>query len=161
MLGLIGEEMTRTNTRRPVAIILAVLLAPLTDAAANFSSDQIANSWHQRAQVAAKRLSEPGLDACDSGREVAFQHPRAFVAGILRHYELSVQVSGQTLRVSYSYNGQNLASFELISLPLSWIARQRVDSKTLSILVGPANCALDFCTNDPFALGPCSGDKPE
>ncbi len=153
--------MTRTTARWTSVMILATLLVSLTGAIADSNGDQISNAWRQRSLLAAKKLAGPGLDACDRGLELAFQHPKEFMAGTLRTYELTVQVSNQTLLASYSYKGQKLASFELIFLPPGWIARQRVDSKTLSILVGTADCALDFCTNNPFASGPCSGDKPE
>ncbi len=153
--------MSFINPRWPVVTILATLIAPLTDAIADSTGDQTANVWRQRARVAVKKLTEPGLDACDRGLELAFQQPKESTTGNLRTYDLFVQVSNQTLRASYSYKDQKLSSFQLISLPLNWFARQRVDSKTLSIIVGTANCVMDFCTNDPLVLGPCPGDKPE
>jgi hypothetical protein len=65
------------------------------------------------------------------------------------------------MRVSYSFRSGRLASFELISLPANWLARQRTGSKTLTILVAPSRCAMDFCTSDPFVAGACAGDTPE
>ena len=153
--------MVHTNTRWFITVILATFLAPLADAMADSTGNQIADAWRQRAQVAAKKLTEPGLDACDRGLELAFQYPKEFMTSAWHRYGLAVQISNQTLYASYTYNSRGLASFELVSLPPGWIARQRVDSKTLSILVGAANCALDFCTNNPFASGACPGDKPE
>jgi hypothetical protein len=142
-------------------LLVTILLLPLTHAVANTNGDPIANAWRQRAQVAAKKLAEPGLDACDRGIELAFQKAKESTTGTIRTYELLVQVSKQTLRAAYSYEGQKLSSFELISLPPNWFARQRVDSKTLSIIVGTANCAMDFCTDNPLVPGSCVGDKPE
>jgi len=140
----------------PIAIVLAA-----TSAAALAATDEIAEAWSTRADRAAKRLTQPGLDACDVAYERAFQRAKENARPPFRVFELAVEISGQTLRASYSYRGGRIAAFELISLPAGWIGRQRASSKTLSILVGPANCALDFCTSDPLIAGPCPGDTPE
>ena len=140
----------------PILVVLAA-----TSVVTLAERDEIAAAWLARADRAAKRLAEPGLDACDVAYERAFQRPKENARPPFRVFELAVEISGRTLRASYSYRVGKVASFELISLPPGWIARQRVNSKTLSILVAAANCGMDFCTSDPLVAGPCPGDTPE
>jgi hypothetical protein len=125
------------------------------------AGDELAKKWAQRADAAAKRLVAPGLDACDIAVERAFKAAKESMKGDFRSFELNVDISGSALNASYSYKDGRLASFELYKLPSRWVARQRVGSKTLSILVADSYCAFDLCTNDPFADGPCPGDTPE
>ena len=141
-----------------VGLCATIGLSAPTGAAA---TDELGRLWLARSETATRHLAQPGLDACDIAIDKAFQQPRERTGEVFRTFDLTVELSGQVLQASYSYRGGNLASFELISLPSKWVARQRAKSKTLSILVAPANCALDFCTNDPFAQGPCPGDSPE
>ena len=150
------------------SIIFTILLGMVTTllpleagATAQPAGDELAKKWAQRSAAAAKRLVAPGLDACDTGVEGAFKAAKESLAGAFRSFELEIDISGNVLNVSYSYKGGKLASFEFYNLPGGWIARQRVGSKTLSVLVPDSNCALDLCTNDPFAVGPCPGDAPE
>ncbi len=139
-----------------VLVVLGAIAVP-----AFAATDEITAAWSVRADRAAKRLTQPGLDACDVAYEKAFQHAKESARPPFRVFELAAEISGQALRVSYSYRGGRLTSFEVITLPSGWIGRQRVNSKTLSILVGSAKCAMDFCTSDPLAAGPCPGDPPE
>lgn len=124
-------------------------------------ADELAKKWEQRADAAVKKLVTPGLDACDIATERAFKNAKESVKGNYRSFDLIFGISGSTLNASYSYKDGRLASLELYSLPSRWVARQRVGSKTLSILVADSYCAFDLCTNDPFAAGPCLGDTPE
>ena len=55
----------------PIAIVLAA-----TSAAALAATDEIAEAWSTRADRAAKRLTQPGLDACDVAYERAFQRAK-------------------------------------------------------------------------------------
>lgn len=142
----------------PVALGTVLSLSVPTQVAAE---DALRKAWLARSEAASSYLERPGLDACDQAIGRAFQKPREIKRGPFRSFELDVELSGQSLRAAYSYRDGELASFELRSLPRGWIARQRSNTKTLSILVGPATCAMDFCTADPFKQGPCAGDVPE
>ena len=141
--------------RIPIALFL--FFASSTQAA----PDELAHRWADRSALASKQLAEPGLDACDMALHRAFEHPKQADYPPFRTFDLAADIGDQTMKVSYSYRHGRLASFQLVSLPPNWIARQRTGSKTLSILVAPARCAMDFCTDDPFVLGACAGDTAE
>jgi hypothetical protein len=137
--------------------IATVLITPSIQA----SPDELGQRWSERSALASKHMAEPGLDACDLAIDRAFAHPKEGRSDPFRSFVLDADVGGQALSVSYSFRQGRLASFELVSLPAGWIARQRAGSKTLTVLVAPAHCAMDFCTDDPFAVGACAGDTPE
>ena len=137
-----------------------VLLASLSQVA-SAANDEVGPAWRARAETASRNLSRGRLDACDMALEKAFANVEETNDKPFRSFHLVADVQGQSLHVAYSYRGTSLASFELIALPSPWVARQRVNSKTLSLLVAPARCAIDLCTNDPFAQGACPGDPPE
>jgi hypothetical protein len=119
-------------------------------------SDVVGKTWKSRAEVATKRLATPGLDKCDKGLELAFQHPNQVTSGKQRSFELLIEIDGQAMVASYSYVGQRLTSFVLLALPTGWFALQKTDSKTLNILVEGSKCTFDLCTNDPFTTGSCT-----
>ena len=81
----------------PIAIVLAA-----TSAAALAATDEIAEAWSTRADRAAKRLTQPGLDACDVAYERAFQRAKENARPPFRVFDLAVEISGQTLRASNS-----------------------------------------------------------
>jgi hypothetical protein len=147
------------SKRFSLAVVSAALSWATSSGAA--SADELGTMWLARSEAASKHLAQPGLDVCDIALDKAFQHPREINSGSFRTFDLKVELDGQVLQASYSYKSGNLSSFNLISLPPKWFATQRASTKTLSILVGAANCAMDFCTNDPLAIGPCAGDTPE
>lgn len=118
--------------------------------------DFVGNAWRLRAEAATKKLDDPGLDECDKAIEHAFQHPKELISGNLRIFELKINIADQTMLATYSYEGQRLSAFGLVALPPQWLAVQKTESKTLSILVWSSNCAFDLCTNDPFMTGPCA-----
>ena len=123
--------------------------------------DELGQRWRERSALAAEHLAAPGLDACDVAIGKAFEQPRQTEHSPFRTFDLAARVNGQAMEFSYSFRQGRLASFQLVSLPAGWIARQRTGSKTLSVLVAPARCAMDLCTDDPFVQGACAGDVPE
>ena len=135
-----------------VTIFLAQSPAQTTDSA----PDSVGNAWRSRAEAATKKLATPGLDKCDKAVELAFQHPNEVTSGKKRSFELLIEIDRQAMVASYSYVGQQLTSFVLIVLPPEWLAVQKIESKTLNILVEGSNCTFDLCTNDPFITGPCA-----
>lgn len=119
-------------------------------------NDAVDKAWQQRAEQARKKLAGPGLDECDKGLERAFASVKQMPSNDdQRAYALNIEVAGQTMQAAYFYNGAQLTDFMLVSLPQSWMAKQKTNSKLLSILVMKANCALDLCTDDPFSGGAC------
>ncbi len=159
-----GKEAIMKYKKKLLITLLAMTVTALSLKAAVTAApadDELVKSWAKRASTAKKRLAAPGLDACDMAVERAFQRVKESTTGKFRSFGLQVDISGKVLTASYSYRDGRLVSFELITLPGRWIARQRAESKTLSILVPDANCAFDLCTSDPFAAGPCPGDTPE
>ena len=146
---------------RGIHIVLITLALTASSLRAYAADDELGRVWLARSELASKHLSHPGNDACDIALDRAFAHPREINTRVFRTFNLLVELGGQTLQVSYSYRGGQLASFELVALPPKWIARQRTNSKTLSVLVASANCAMDFCTSNPLAPGACAGDTPE
>jgi hypothetical protein len=63
------------------------------------------------------------------------------------------------MRAAFVYEGERLSNFLIVALPPRWLAVQKVDGKTLNVLVPEAQCAFDLCIDDPFAEGPCSGES--
>jgi hypothetical protein len=150
------------NWGLPATVCFAVLLfgsEPVSSAKTNSQPppDDIGVAWKLRAGEATKKLSMPGLDACDKALERGFEQFKETASKGERIYWLNIEIGGQTLVANYSYQGTRLSTFVLAALPARWLAVQKPDSKTLSILVGSANCALDLCTNNPFSGGPCVG----
>ena len=138
-----------------LAVVATVLLAQSPVTAANAAPDTVGKAWKARAEAAKKKLAAPGLDKCDKGLALAFQHPEETNSEKLRSFTLMVNIDGQTLAATYAYTGERLISFLLYELPLEWLAEQKTDSKTLRIIVESAKCSFDLCTNDPFSPGPC------
>lgn len=148
-------------SRAPTVIFLAsivILGAVVRPAAAGTATpDPVSAAWRARAKLAAKKLAGPGLDACDRGVELAFQHPEEKVSGNRRDFILAIEVDGKTMLVTYSYETQRLEAFGILALPPGWLALQKAGSKTLTVLLSSASkCALDLCTDDPTAGGPCA-----
>ncbi len=119
------------------------------------AADVLDGAWKHRAQAARKKLSKPGLDACDGAVERGFEQFQMTRSKDERTYSLRIRINGQTMTASYVYRGARLGEFVVSALPPRWLAVQKANSKTLSVLVGDANCALDLCTNNPFSDGPC------
>jgi len=133
-------------------VILGAIVRP-----AAAGPDPVSAAWRARAELAAKRLAGPGLDACDRGVELAFQHPEEKVTGSRRAFFLSIEVDGNAMLVTYSYEMQRLEAFGVVALPPGWFALQKAGSKTLTVLLSHGSkCALDLCTDDPTAGGPCA-----
>lgn len=125
--------------------------------AGEVAPDPISAAWRARAELAGKKLAGPGLDACDRGVELAFQHPKENVSGSRHDFLLAIEVDGKEMLVTYSYESQRLEAFGIVALPPRWFALQKADSKTLTVLLSNGSkCALDLCTNDPTADGPCA-----
>lgn len=135
-----------------VTLFLAQSPAQTPDSA----PDSVGKAWKSRAEAATKKLATPGLDKCDKGLELAFQHPNEVTSGKERSFELMIEIDRQAMVASYSYEGKRLTSFALLALPPGWLAVQKTDSKTLNILVTRSNCSFDLCTNAPFTTGPCA-----
>ena len=123
--------------------------------AADTTPDPVGTAWKARAETAKKKLALPGLDKCDKGIELSFKQPNEVTSGAKRSFELLIEIDGQAMVASYSYEGQRLSSFVLLALPPGWLALQKTDSKTLSVLVPELNCSFDLCTDDPFTPEPC------
>jgi hypothetical protein len=140
------------------AMVCVVTLYPVQSPAQppDSAPDLVGTTWKSRAGAATKKLANPGLDRCDKGVELAFQNPNEATSGKQRSFELQIDIDGQAMVASYSYAGQRLNAFVLHALPSGWLAVQKTDSKTLSILVEGSKCSFDLCTNDPFAAGPCA-----
>ena len=121
--------------------------------------DSVGKAWKTRTESAMKKLAAPGLDKCDKGLELAFQYPNEVTTGTQRSFELLIDIDGQAMVASYSYEGKRMSTFALLALPPGWLAVQKADSKTLNILVTGSNCSFDLCTNDPFTTGPCAEQR--
>ena len=135
--------------------VVTIFLAQSSAQTPDSAPDLVGNAWRSRAEVATKKLAAPGLDKCDKAVELAFQHPNEVNLGKQRSFELLIEIDRQAMVASYSYVGQQLTSFVLIVLPSGWLAVQKIESKTLNIIVEGSNCTFDLCTNDPFITGPC------
>ena len=48
-------------------------------------------------------------------------------------YPLDVEVGGRKLLLAYNYQGGQLDSFAFLAIPSSWVAYQKVDSKTVRL----------------------------
>ncbi|MDP1822574.1 MAG: hypothetical protein Q8L48_05010 [Archangium sp.] len=121
------------------------------------ASDPLAAAWKARAARATEKLSKPGLDACDRALEVAFQSATTDRRGGQEMYALAIRIGEDVMLAGYSYRGGKLVDFSIYGLPPQWMAHQKVDSKTLSVVLGRApGCAFDLCTTDPFSDGPCT-----
>ncbi len=66
-------------------VILGAIVRP-----AAAGPDPVSAAWRARAELATKKLVGPGLDACDRGVELAFQHPEEKVTGSRRAFFLSI-----------------------------------------------------------------------
>lgn len=133
-----------------------VFLSQSSAQSVNTAPDLVGRAWKTRAETASRKLALPGLDKCDKGVELAFKQPREVTSGKKSNFELTIEIDKQEMTVSYSYEGQRLDAFLLLALPPGWLAVQKTDSKTLSILVADSNCSFDLCTDDPFTAGPCA-----
>ena len=136
--------------------VAIVFLAQSPARAAGSAPDSVGKAWSDRAASATKKLAASGLDKCDKGVEEAFQFPEETTAGTLRNFNLLIDIGGQEMVVSYSYDGQRLTAFVLDDLPTGWLAEQKTDSKMLRIIVESSKCTFNLCTNDPFTSGPCA-----
>lgn len=139
--------------------ILTLFLTQASAQAAGAAPDPVEKGWQARAETATKRLATPGLDKCDSGLERAFREQNPVTSGTQRSFELMIEIDSQSMLASYTYEGQRLISFALLELPPGWLAVQKTDSKSMSILVQSSGCSFDLCTNDPFAAGSCAGQR--
>jgi len=138
--------------------MFAVALALFGAVAFTAKADDLSNTWHSRAERARAALKEPTLDACDKAYEHAYASAREENAGDQRYFHLAFDIGTGRMRVAYVYEANRLANFLIVALPPQWLAVQKADGKTLSVLVQEAQCAFDLCTNDPFAAGPCKGE---
>ena len=120
------------------------------------SANDIDAAWKRRALTATKKLSRPGLDACDRAIERGFEQVKVTRSKDGHTYRMSIEIHGHIMGVAYVYQGNRLGEFVISALPQRWLAVQKTNSKTLAILVNDANCALDLCTNNPFSDGPCT-----
>jgi len=133
-----------------------VFLSQASAEPVNTAADLVGRGWKTRAEAATRKLALPGLDKCDKGVELAFQKFREVTSGKKRNFELTIEIDKQEMVAWYTYEGQRLDSFLLLALPPGWLAVQKTDSKTLSILVADSNCSFDLCMNDPFTAGSCA-----
>jgi hypothetical protein len=138
-----------------MAAIVAAAITFTTAQRAEAGDDAVAKAWKDRAEIAARKLAGSKLDLCDSALEKGFLAVKEQKADNPRLYMITVNVSGQIYRAGYSFDGDKVASFVQAELPEDWITIQNSNSKTLSVVAAPANCAFDLCTTDPFANGPC------
>lgn len=136
---------------------LAMVSLVLSDSAA--AGDEVDKAWKARAERAAKKLAQPGLDECDRAVEVAFQNAKVESKGG-RLYPLEIHIGTERLLVGYHYEGTKLKDFSLYGVPAKWMVHQPVASKTISVVLGDGpRCAFDLCSNDPFSDGPCAEKK--
>ena len=148
--------MLRVSKQIATALVCVVTILTAQSSAQAPAPDLVGNAWKLRTEAATKKLAAAGLDKCDKGLELAFQHPNEVTSGKQRSFELMIEIDKQAMAASYSYEGQRLTSFVLLALPPGWLAVQKTDSKTLNILVADSNCSFELCTNDPFTAGPCA-----
>lgn len=138
---------------------LAVALALFGVIGSTAKADDLKDAWNARAESAEIKLKGPGLDACDKAYEHAFASSTERMAGTQRSFNLTFDIGTERMRAAYVYDGNRLSGFLIVALPPRWLTVQKMDGKTLSVLVQEAQCAFDLCTDDPFALGPCSGES--
>lgn len=136
--------------------MLAVAVALFGAIASPAKADDLKDAWHERAESAEIKLKAPGLDACDKAYEQAFASSTERTAGTQRTFNLTFDIGTGRMSAAYVYDGNRLSGFLLAALPPRWLAVQKAGGKTLSILIQEAQCAFDLCTDDPFAVGPCS-----
>ena len=146
----------KSSRKRIALAVVIIFLATFSVRIADSALDDIGRQWKDRAEAASKRLATSELDECDKAVERAFQDVKESVSGAKRIFELKINISDQTMVVYYSFEGQRLGDFVLGTLPPGWVAIQKTDSKTISILVGKSDCAFDLCTSNPFIIGPCT-----
>jgi hypothetical protein len=144
------------QTAMAMVCVGTIFLSQTSAQAVDTAPDPVRTAWKTRAETATKKLALPGLDKCDRGVELAFQHRREVALGEKRNFVLNIEIDKQELVASYTYEGQRLVSFVLSDLPFGWLVVQKTDSKTLNVLVADSNCSFDLCTNAPFTAGPCA-----
>ncbi|MFY0666339.1 MAG: hypothetical protein JXQ97_17085 [Natronospirillum sp.] len=150
----LGFITNRSGLLIAAATAVCVLAGPVM-------ADTILDQWRQRAAIAQERLNNADFDACDVAYEYGFSSARQVRGGDRQTFEVTFQSDGQSMRVSYIYEGALLDSFVISALSPQWIAYQKVNNKTLTVIIPEERCAFDICTNDPFAIGFCSGESLE
>ena len=136
---------------------MLVALLPVAVLGANAAGTQGPEStWRARAELAKRRLAAGGLDACDQAVEQAFQASKPETSGGNTMYPLDVEVGGRKLLLAYNYQGGQLDSFAFLAIPSSWVAYQKVDSKTVRFVHAESKCAFSLCTSGPTSDGACA-----
>ena len=135
-----------------IILILATLSLPSLTFGDNAS---ISKAWKERAKEATENLTQSKLDDCDTAVEKAFQTAVIKQGNGQTIYEMNLQIGKQSMQAAYSYTGNSLSDFLLISLPPRWMAHQSPNSQVFSVVVVDSNCAFDLCINNPLSKSSC------
>lgn len=114
------------------------------------------STWRARTELAKQRLAAGGLDACDQAVEKAFQTSKPETAEGGTMYPLDIEIGGRKLLAAYNYRGGQLDSFALLGMPATWVAYEKVDSKTIRFVVADSKCAFSLCATGPTSDGTCA-----
>jgi hypothetical protein len=149
--------MKRTRITRALAVSMLALLG--SSGRASVGGGAVDQAWRIRADIAARKLADPGLHGCDRALEQAFRQPRAEGNYEHRTYVLSIENGNDRMLLAYFYERGTFKSFSIAALPPGWIVLQKARSRTVTVRPAGFKCVFDLCTTDPLVDGACREDQ--
>jgi hypothetical protein len=119
----------------------------------------VERAWRARADLASRKLAQPGMDACDRAVEEAFRQPRTDTTDGHRTYLLSIGNGREQMLVAYFYEQDVFKTFSIGALPPGWVVLQNAGKKTVTVRPGGLKCVFDLCASDPLVEGACREDR--